>query len=156
MITERLSCVASASAFTAIALAAWIVGRWLIGLVVRPYCHNDNYWQVFFDTNRVIAETMQANITWFSPAAPMLEMRSCGSWCAFFSISSEMSIPVMLQFFGYSGRFKPVPTPTSRIRSPGLIPAPAAGERAASRPLARQGRPHRHGQQAKTNNASRG
>jgi small conductance mechanosensitive channel len=27
-------------------------------LVVRPFCHNDHYWQVFFDTNRVIAETM--------------------------------------------------------------------------------------------------
>ena len=22
-------------------------------LAVRPYCHNDNYWQVYFDTNRV-------------------------------------------------------------------------------------------------------
>ncbi len=27
-------------------------------LVVRPFCHNDHYWQVYFDTNRVIAETM--------------------------------------------------------------------------------------------------
>jgi small conductance mechanosensitive channel len=27
-------------------------------LVVRPFCHNQHYWQVFFDTNRVIAETM--------------------------------------------------------------------------------------------------
>jgi small conductance mechanosensitive channel len=25
-------------------------------LAVRPYCHNDNYWQVYFDTNRVIRE----------------------------------------------------------------------------------------------------
>lgn len=25
-------------------------------LVVRPYCHNSNYWQVYFDTNRAIAE----------------------------------------------------------------------------------------------------
>lgn len=25
-------------------------------LAVRPYCSNDNYWQVFFDTNRVIRE----------------------------------------------------------------------------------------------------
>lgn len=24
-------------------------------LAVRPYCHTDHYWQVFFDTNRVIA-----------------------------------------------------------------------------------------------------
>jgi small conductance mechanosensitive channel len=26
-------------------------------LVVRPYCHNDNYWQVYFDTNKTIRET---------------------------------------------------------------------------------------------------
>lgn len=25
-------------------------------LSVRPFCHNNNYWQVFFDTNRAIAE----------------------------------------------------------------------------------------------------
>jgi small conductance mechanosensitive channel len=23
---------------------------------VRPYVHNDNYWQVYFDTNKVISE----------------------------------------------------------------------------------------------------
>src|SRR5690349_6873083 len=26
-------------------------------LAVRPYCHNDNYWQVYFDTNKLILET---------------------------------------------------------------------------------------------------
>ncbi|MBF2067874.1 MAG: mechanosensitive ion channel family protein [Calothrix sp. C42_A2020_038] len=26
-------------------------------LVVRPYCNNDHYWQVYFDTNKVIRET---------------------------------------------------------------------------------------------------
>ena len=31
-------------------------------LTVRPYVHNDHYWQVYFDTNRVIRETFgQAN-----------------------------------------------------------------------------------------------
>jgi small conductance mechanosensitive channel len=25
-------------------------------LAVRPYCHNDHYWQVYFDTNRGIRE----------------------------------------------------------------------------------------------------
>ncbi|MBP0637651.1 mechanosensitive ion channel family protein [Cupriavidus sp. AcVe19-6a] len=25
-------------------------------LAVRPYCHNDNYWQVYFDTNRIIRD----------------------------------------------------------------------------------------------------
>lgn len=27
-------------------------------LAVRPYCNNDHYWQVYFDTNRVIRETL--------------------------------------------------------------------------------------------------
>lgn len=27
-------------------------------LVVRPFCHNSNYWQVYFDTNRTIGETL--------------------------------------------------------------------------------------------------
>lgn len=36
-------------------------------LAVRPFAHNDHYWQVFFDTNRVIRETLlQAGF-----AAPM-------------------------------------------------------------------------------------
>lgn len=26
-------------------------------LAVRPYCHTDHYWQVYFDTNRLIAAT---------------------------------------------------------------------------------------------------
>lgn len=29
-------------------------------LAVRPYCNNDHYWQVYFDTNRVIRETFGA------------------------------------------------------------------------------------------------
>jgi small conductance mechanosensitive channel len=29
-------------------------------LAVRPYCHNDHYWQVYFDTNRAIRETFGA------------------------------------------------------------------------------------------------
>ena len=29
-------------------------------LAVRPYCHNDNYWQVYFDTNRTIREALGA------------------------------------------------------------------------------------------------
>jgi small conductance mechanosensitive channel len=28
-------------------------------LAVRPYCHNDHYWQVYFDTNRVIKEAIE-------------------------------------------------------------------------------------------------
>lgn len=29
-------------------------------LAVRPYCHNDNYWQVYFDTNRTIRDSFGA------------------------------------------------------------------------------------------------
>ncbi|MBK6636325.1 MAG: mechanosensitive ion channel family protein [Rhodocyclaceae bacterium] len=29
-------------------------------LVVRPYCHNDHYWQVYFDTNRMIRDSFGA------------------------------------------------------------------------------------------------
>ena len=29
-------------------------------LAVRPYCHNDHYWQVYFDTNRTIREALAA------------------------------------------------------------------------------------------------
>lgn len=28
-------------------------------VVVRPYCHNDHYWQVYFDTNRTIKEALE-------------------------------------------------------------------------------------------------
>ena len=36
-------------------------------LVVRPYCHNDHYWQVYFDTNKALAEVGSAN-GWPIPA----------------------------------------------------------------------------------------
>ena len=29
-------------------------------LAVRPFCHNDNYWQVYFDTNRTIRDSFLA------------------------------------------------------------------------------------------------
>lgn len=29
-------------------------------LAVRPHCHTDHYWQVWFDTNRAIVETGKA------------------------------------------------------------------------------------------------
>ena len=34
--------------------------RPLVGpvLAVRPYCHNDHYWQVYFDTNKTIREAL--------------------------------------------------------------------------------------------------
>lgn len=36
-------------------------------LVVRPYCHNRDYWQVYFDTNKAIAEVGASN-AWPIPA----------------------------------------------------------------------------------------
>jgi small conductance mechanosensitive channel len=36
-------------------------------LVVRPYCHNNHYWQVYFDTNKAIAEVGATN-AWPIPA----------------------------------------------------------------------------------------
>ncbi len=41
-------------------------------LCVRPYCNNDHYWQVYFDANRVIAETLSG---FPGPARPVA-MRS--------------------------------------------------------------------------------
>jgi small conductance mechanosensitive channel len=37
-------------------------------LTVRPYCHNDNYWQVYFDTNKAIADVRNA-AGWPAPEA---------------------------------------------------------------------------------------
>jgi small conductance mechanosensitive channel len=37
-------------------------------LCVRPHCHNDHYWQVYFDTNRVIAEVLAS---YPGPARPV-------------------------------------------------------------------------------------
>jgi small conductance mechanosensitive channel len=39
-----------------------IIELTLVGpvLAVRPFCHNDNYWQVYFDANRTIRESLAA------------------------------------------------------------------------------------------------
>lgn len=39
---------------------------------VRPFCHNNHYWDVFFATNRVIANTVAEN-NWPAPAAHEVE-----------------------------------------------------------------------------------
>jgi len=39
---------------------------------VRPFCHNDHYWQVLFDTNKVIAQCIADN-SWPAPAAHEVE-----------------------------------------------------------------------------------
>ena len=46
-------------------------------LAVRPFCHNDHYWQVFFDTNRVIRETLlQAGFAAPMPAQTVIVQQS--------------------------------------------------------------------------------
>ena len=30
--------------------------RWGTCIAVRPFCHNNHYWQVYFDTNRAIVD----------------------------------------------------------------------------------------------------
>ncbi len=42
-------------------------------LAVRPYCHTDHYWQVYFDTNRLIAETFGA--AGYAAPHTMIEVR---------------------------------------------------------------------------------
>ncbi len=42
-------------------------------LAVRPYCHTSHYWQVYFETNRVIRETFGA--AGFPPAEAHLHVR---------------------------------------------------------------------------------
>ena len=42
-------------------------------LCVRPYCNNDHYWQVYFDTNRAIAEVFGA-AAYPVPTTPVLHL----------------------------------------------------------------------------------
>ena len=44
-------------------------------LAVRPYCHNNNYWQVYFDTNQLIAREFSA-AGYPVPATYNIEMSS--------------------------------------------------------------------------------
>jgi small conductance mechanosensitive channel len=39
-------------------------------LAVRPYCHNENYWQVYFDANMAIRETL-GNAAFPGPVYPL-------------------------------------------------------------------------------------
>jgi small conductance mechanosensitive channel len=46
-------------------------------LAVRPYCHTDHYWQVYFDTNRAIAESFgQAG---YPPPSQQFVVRGMGT-----------------------------------------------------------------------------
>ncbi|WP_152226563.1 mechanosensitive ion channel family protein [Pseudomonas sp. SCB32] len=41
-------------------------------LAVRPYCHNDSYWQVYFDTNRTIKDALGSNFPAPMPAQTVI------------------------------------------------------------------------------------
>ncbi|WP_432721910.1 mechanosensitive ion channel family protein [Jeongeupia wiesaeckerbachi] len=41
-------------------------------LAVRPYCHNDNYWQVYFDTNKMIKDVLGADFPAPMPAQTVI------------------------------------------------------------------------------------
>jgi small conductance mechanosensitive channel len=45
-------------------------------LCVRPYCNNQHYWQLYFDTNRMIRETFGAA----GFPAPMPSYAVAGGW----------------------------------------------------------------------------
>ncbi|MDF3865653.1 mechanosensitive ion channel family protein [Pseudomonas denitrificans (nom. rej.)] len=45
-------------------------------LAVRPYCHNDNYWQVYFDTNRTIKEALGTDFPAPMPAQTVIVQQS--------------------------------------------------------------------------------
>ncbi|AOE87735.1 mechanosensitive ion channel family protein [Pseudomonas sp. TCU-HL1] len=47
-------------------------------LAVRPYCHNDNYWQVYFDTNRVLKEALGTDFPAPMPAQTIIVQQSQG------------------------------------------------------------------------------
>lgn len=41
-------------------------------IAVRPYCHNDHYWQVYFDVNEAIAAAGK-EAAWPVPAKPFIQ-----------------------------------------------------------------------------------
>ena len=46
-------------------------------LAVRPYCHTDHYWQVYFDTNRVIKDALgEADFPAPTPAQTVIVQQS--------------------------------------------------------------------------------
>lgn len=60
LLTEKLAAVPNVLADPSVQVE--ILEFTLVGpvLAVRPFCHNDNYWQVYFDGNRAIRESLAA------------------------------------------------------------------------------------------------
>ncbi|BAN50891.1 mechanosensitive ion channel family protein [Metapseudomonas resinovorans] len=47
-------------------------------LAVRPFCHNDNYWQVYFDTNRTIKDALGTDFPAPMPAQTIIVQQPQG------------------------------------------------------------------------------
>ncbi|BDV42148.1 mechanosensitive ion channel protein MscS [Geotalea uraniireducens] len=60
LLTEKLAAIPNVLADPSVQVE--ILEFTLVGpvLAVRPFCHNDNYWQVYFDGNRAIRESLAA------------------------------------------------------------------------------------------------
>ncbi|WP_174873306.1 mechanosensitive ion channel family protein [Vogesella oryzae] len=58
LLRQRLAAIPNVLAEPAVEVA--ILEFNLVGpvLTVRPYCHNDNYWQVYFDSNKLIRDAL--------------------------------------------------------------------------------------------------
>ena len=58
LLRDRLQAIANVLSEPAVEVE--ILEFTLVGpvLAVRPFCHTDHYWQVYFDGNRVIRETL--------------------------------------------------------------------------------------------------
>lgn len=58
LLRERIAAIPNVLAEPAVDVE--ILDFTLVGpvLAVRPYCHNDHYWQVYFDTNRILREAL--------------------------------------------------------------------------------------------------
>ena len=58
-------------------------------LAVRPYCHNNNYWQVYFDTNRTIKEALGTDFPAPMPAQTVIVAIAVAEWHAHWPWSAK-------------------------------------------------------------------
>jgi small conductance mechanosensitive channel len=59
-LTPAIHAVANITKDPAPLIAIMEFNEYGVKLVVRPFCHTDHYWQVYFDTQKAIADTMAA------------------------------------------------------------------------------------------------
>lgn len=60
LLKEAVSKVANTTATPAVDVEILEFNEFGPKLAVRPHCHTDHYWQVYFDTNKTIADTLGA------------------------------------------------------------------------------------------------